>query len=123
MAEARNVGADEAIMPNTRDDLCEGTGTNVFAVLDGALVTPPLMSGCLAGVTRALVLEVVPEADEETIPMVRLAEATEVLLTSTTRDVQPLRMLDGRPLPGADGPWAGRAMTALADLQSRDLDP
>lgn len=123
MAEARKVDADEAIMPNTRGDLCEGTGTNVFVVLDGALRTPPLMSGCLAGVTRALVLDVVPEADEDNVPMYRLADASEVLLTSTTRDVQPLRMLDGRPLPGADGPWAERAMSALADLQSRDLDP
>jgi branched-chain amino acid aminotransferase len=122
-AEARKVDADEAIMPNTRGDLCEGTGTNVFVVLDDELVTPPLIAGCLSGVTRALVLEVVPEADEAAVPMSRLAEATEVLLTSTTRDVQPLRMLDGRPLPGADGPWARRAIAALTDLQSRAIDP
>jgi branched-chain amino acid aminotransferase len=123
LAEARKVGASEAIMPNTRGDLCEGTGTNVFAVLDGMLVTPPLLSGCLAGVTRALVLDVVPEADEDIVPIARLGDATEVLLTSTTRDVQPLRLLDGRPLPGAAGPWAQRAMAALADLQARELDP
>jgi branched-chain amino acid aminotransferase len=55
--------------------------------------------------------------------MAALAGADEVLLTSTTRDVQPLRLLDGRPLPGVDGPWAQRAMAAIADLQSRDLDP
>jgi branched-chain amino acid aminotransferase len=123
LAEARKVDASEAILPNTRGNLCEGTGTNVFAVVDGVLVTPPLMAGCLPGVTRALVLEVVPEADEDDLPMPRLAEAAEVLLTSTTRDVQPLRMLDGRPLPGVDGSWAQRAMAALADLQARDLDP
>lgn len=122
-AEARKVDASEAILPNTRGNLCEGTGTNVFLVLDGELVTPPLMAGCLPGVTRALVLEVVPEADEADVPMARLADATEVLLTSTTRDVQPLRMLDGRPLPGVDGPWATRAMEALADLQAREIDP
>ncbi|HEU0171252.1 MAG TPA: aminotransferase class IV, partial [Acidimicrobiales bacterium] len=123
LAEARKVDASEAILPNTRGNLCEGTGTNVFAVVDGVLVTPPLMAGCLPGVTRALVLEVVPEADEDDLPMPRLAEAAEVLLTSTTRDVQPLRMLDGHPLPGVHGPWAQRAMAALADLQARDLDP
>lgn len=123
LAEARKVDASEAIMANTRGNLCEGTGTNVFVVLDGLLVTPPLMAGCLPGVTRALVLEVVPEADEDDVPMPRLADATEVLLTSTTRDVQPLRMLDGLPLPGVDGPWAQRTMSALADLQARDLDP
>lgn len=123
LAEAGKVDASEAIMPNTRGNLCEGTGTNVFVAVEGALVTPSLMSGCLPGVTRSLVLEVVPDADEEDLPMEVLGRADEVLLTSTTRDVQPLRMLDGRPLPGVDGPWAQRARAALADLQARDLDP
>jgi branched-chain amino acid aminotransferase len=123
LAEARKVGAGEAIMPNTAGDLCEGSGTNVFVVLDGRLVTPPLLSGCLAGVTRELVLELLPDADEETIRMAALAEAEEVLLTSSTRDVQPLRALDGRPLPGVDGPVGRRARAAILDLQARDLDP
>ena len=123
LAEARKVDASEAIMPNTRGNLCEGTGTNVFVAVDGALITPSLMSGCLPGVTRALVLEVVPQADEEDVPIEVLARAEEVLLTSTTRDVQPLRTVDGRPLPGTHGPWARRAADALADLQARDIDP
>jgi branched-chain amino acid aminotransferase len=123
LAEARKVGATEAIMPNTRDQLCEGTGSNVFVSIGGRLVTPSLLSGCLGGVTRALVLELLPDADEEDLPMAALADADEVLLTSSTRDVQPLRALDGRPLPGVDGPFARRASAALADLQSRDLDP
>jgi branched-chain amino acid aminotransferase len=123
LAEARKVGASEAIMPNTRGNLCEGTGTNVFVVLGGRLVTPPLLAGCLGGVTRGLVLELVADADEEDVPMAALAEADEVLLTSTTRDVQPLRSLDGRPLPGADGPVGRRAADALARLQARDIDP
>ncbi len=123
LAEARKVGATEALQPNLAGNLCEGTGSNVFVVLDGELVTPPLLAGCLAGVTRALVLELLPEADEANVLMADLAEADEVLLTSTTRDVQPLRMLDGRSLPGADGPVARKAMAALADLQARDVDP
>jgi branched-chain amino acid aminotransferase len=123
LAEAHKVGASEAIFPNTQGRLCEGTGTNVFAAVGGELVTPPLLAGCLAGVTRALVLELLPEADEADIPLEALAEASEVLLTSTTRDVQPLVQLDGRPLPGIEGPWARRAMAAIADLQARDLDP
>lgn len=123
LAEARKVGATEAILPNTRGNLCEGTGSNVFVVLGGQLVTPPLMAGCLAGVTRALVLELLLDADEDDLPFAALAEADEVLLTSTTRDVQPLRQLDGRALPGVDGPVARRAMAAVADLQARDLDP
>jgi branched-chain amino acid aminotransferase len=123
LAEARKVGATEAILPNLVGDLCEGTGTNVFVVLGGLLVTPPLLGGCLAGVTRALVLEELPDADEDNVPMAALAGAEEVLLTSSTRDVQPLRMLDGRDLPGVDGPVAKRAIDAIADLQVRDLDP
>jgi branched-chain amino acid aminotransferase len=123
LVEARKVGATEAILPNTRGNLCEGTGSNVFVVLGGRLVTPPLMAGCLAGVTRALVLELLPDADEDDLPFAALEEADEVLLTSTTRDVQPLRDLDGRALPGVDGPVARRAMAAVADLQARDLDP
>jgi branched-chain amino acid aminotransferase len=123
LAEARKVGATEAILPNLVGHLCEGTGTNVFVVLDGQLVTPPLLAGCLAGVTRALVLEELPDADEDHVRMAALPAAEEVLLTSSTRDVQPLRMLDGRELPGVDGPVAKRAMDAIADLQGRDLDP
>lgn len=123
LAEARKVGATEAILPNTRGNLCEGTGSNVFVVLGGRLITPPLMAGCLAGVTRALVLELLSDADEDDLPFAALEEADEVLLTSTTRDVQPLRDLDGRALPGVDGPVARRAMAAVADLQARDLDP
>jgi branched-chain amino acid aminotransferase len=123
LAEAHKVGASEALVPNTRGDLCEGTGSNVFVALGGRLLTPPLLAGCLPGVTRALVLELLPDADEEAIPMAALADAEEVLLTSSTRGVQAVRALDGRPLPGADGPVARRAAAALADLAARDVDP
>jgi branched-chain amino acid aminotransferase len=123
LAEAHKVGATEAILPNTRGALCEGTGSNVFVAVGGRLLTPSLMSGCLAGVTRALVLETAPGADEEDLPLAVLHEADEVFLTSSTRDVQPLRMIDGRTLPGAAGPVAAAAAAALADLQARTLDP
>ena len=123
LAEANKVDASEALLPNTRGDVCEGTGSNIFLVADGRLVTPSLLSGCLPGVTRALVLELLPGAEEDDVPLAALAGADEVLLTSTTRDVQPLRMLDGRMLPGVDGPGAREAMAAFADLVSRTLDP
>jgi branched-chain amino acid aminotransferase len=123
LAEAHKVDASEALLPNTRGDVCEGTGTNVFLVLDGRLITPSLLSGCLPGVTRGLVLELLPDAEEDDVPMAALAAADEVLLTSTTRDVQPLHLLDGRALPGVDGPFARRAMTAFAELVRRTDDP
>jgi branched-chain amino acid aminotransferase len=123
LAEAAKLGASEAILPNLAGNLCEGTGTNVFVALAGRLLTPPLLAGCLAGVTRALLLEELPDADEDDIPMAALGDADEVLLTSSTRDVQPLRELDGRPLPGRDGQFAKAASDAIAALQSRNLDP
>jgi branched-chain amino acid aminotransferase len=123
LLEAQKVGATEALFANLAGNLCEGTGTNVFVVLDGQLLTPPLLAGCLAGVTRALVLEEAEGADEANIPMSELARAEEVLLTSSTRDVQPLRALDGRELPGVSGPVAQRAVAAIEALQARNLDP
>jgi branched-chain amino acid aminotransferase len=99
LAEAHRHGAGEAVFANTRGHLCEGTGTNVFYVVDGELRTPTLASGCLAGVTRALVLEWYGgvEVDE---PIEVVAErASEVFLTSTLRDAQAVVAWNGRDLP------------------------
>ena len=57
LAHAKERGALEAVFGNTRGELCEATGSNVFVVVDGVLRTPPLDSGCLAGITRELLLE------------------------------------------------------------------
>lgn len=123
LAEAAKLGATEAIFPNLAGHLCEGTGSNVFVAVGGRLITPPLMSGCLAGVTRALLLEELPETIEDDIALTALTQVDEILLTSSTRDVQPLRAIDGRALPGAQGPVAQHAIAAIAALQARDLDP
>lgn len=125
LAEARRRGAQEALLANTRDELCEGTGSNVVVALDGVLVTPPLSSGCLAGITRELLLEWAGEEGlpvvEKDLPMSVLAEAEDVLLTSSTRNVQPQAAVDGRPLRGSD---AGRAAVELFSRRlASDLDP
>ena len=57
LAHAAERGATEAVFANLPGHLCEGTGSNVFYVVDGELRTPTLASGCLAGITRALLLE------------------------------------------------------------------
>ncbi|MFM2176686.1 MAG: hypothetical protein RL015_784 [Verrucomicrobiota bacterium] len=99
-AKARGCG--EAIMLNTKDELCEGTGSNVFLVIDGTLVTPPLSSGCLAGVTRLLVLDACRRAGipyhEKSTPSIWLDRCEEAFLTSSTRDVHPIGTLTGRQL-------------------------
>ncbi|GAA2144469.1 aminodeoxychorismate lyase [Nocardioides koreensis] len=102
LAAAKERGATEAIFANLAGHLCEGTGSNVFYVVEGELRTPTLASGCLAGVTRALVLEWFGgvEVDE---PIEAVEAASEVFLTSTTRDVQGVSAWDARELP-APGP-------------------
>jgi branched-chain amino acid aminotransferase len=119
---ANERGAQEAIFANTAGNLCEGTGTNIFVGLDGRLWTPPLSAGCLAGITRELVLELV-DVVEADIPLERLTEADEAFLTSSTRDIQPISSIDGRPLPACPGPLTRQAMQAFAQLQARTLDP
>ena len=84
---AHDAGASEALFCDTQGNVCEGTGSNVFAVIDGELVTPPLSTGCLAGVTRAVVLDCYGSTERNFSPD-ELATATEVFITSTTREVQ-----------------------------------
>lgn len=122
LAAARRAGAGEAIFANTRGELCEGTGTNVVVAWRGRLVTPPLSSGCLAGVTRALVLECC-DVVEDRLPLEALAGADEAFLTSTTREVQPISAVDGQMLPSCPGPLTKAAADAFRALVARDLDP
>jgi len=121
LAWAQARGCSEALFANTRGELCEGTGTTVVVVLDGRLTTPPLDSGCLAGVTRELLLELV-DAEVRPIELEELAVAEEVFLTSSTRDLQPVHEVDGRALD-APGPITRQALEAWRAMQGRSLDP
>jgi branched-chain amino acid aminotransferase len=108
LAYAHERGANEAVFANTRDELCEATGSNVFVVQGGVVRTPPESAGCLAGVTRAYVLELcvrdgIP-CEEVDLPMHALTTADEAFLTSSTREVQAIATVDGAALPVAPGP-------------------
>jgi len=119
---ASERGGSEAIFANTAGNLCEGTGTNVFLVSGGRLLTPPLSSGCLAGVTRGLVIEWAG-AEEEDLALGALGAAGEAFLTGTTRDVQPIRAVNGVPLAAAPGPVTRRAAEIFAARSAADPDP
>ncbi len=121
LAYAKERGATEAIFPTTTGLLSEGTGSNVFVAIGGRLCTPPLSSGCLAGVTRDLVLEVT-DAVEEDISMAAFLAADEVFLTSTGRDVQPVDRIDDRRLT-VPGPLSRAAADAFAALVAATDDP
>ncbi|ETK32684.1 aminotransferase class IV [Microbispora sp. ATCC PTA-5024] len=122
LAYAKERGGAEAIFENLAGDLCEGTGSNIFIVTGGRLITPTLASGCLAGITRALTLEWYG-GEEADVPISALYEAEEAFLTSTTRDIQPIRAVNGVVLPAAPGPVTLAAMKAFAERAAGDLDP
>jgi len=119
---AERLGGSEAIFANTEGLLCEGTGSNIFFGLGGKLFTPSLSSGCLAGVTRELLLEagVGTEAD---FHVDDLESATEIFLTSTSREVQPLATFGGRALPLAPGPLTAAARRVWLEQIATQLDP
>ncbi|WP_411110754.1 aminotransferase class IV [Streptomyces sp. c-19] len=122
LARAREQGASEALFGNTVGRLCEGTGSNVFVVVDGQLLTPPVSSGCLAGITRALAVEWT-DAQEADLPLDVLDSAEEIFLTSTLRDVQAVHRVDGRELSPAPGPITAKAMRIFDERAAADADP
>ncbi len=121
LAKARKYGASEAIMADTQGRLCEGTGSNIFIVLDGELITPSLETGCLPGITRSLVLEW-SDAQECDVPLSDLAQASEIFLTSSTRDVQPVHRCDERQLD-APGPITAAVQQEYARRAAANCDP
>jgi branched-chain amino acid aminotransferase len=120
LAEAHDAGADDALVLNVAGNLCEATTANVFLVKDEVAATPPLDAGCLAGITRAHVLEL--GAEERTISADDLLQAGEAFLTSSTREVQPLVAIDGRPVgTGEPGPITKRLADAYSELVAARL--
>ncbi|MXW43018.1 MAG: 4-amino-4-deoxychorismate lyase [Acidimicrobiia bacterium] len=115
-------GATEAIFPNTKGQLCEGTGSNVFLVHRGQLITPSLASGCLAGVTRQLLIELTG-AKEQDIPLPALAAAAEAFLCSTTRNIHPIHTVDNQRLRLCPGPATQAASEAFEQLMATEIDP
>lgn len=126
LARAKQVGAIEAVFGNTRGELCECTGSNVFVVVDGEVSTPPVDSGLLPGITRELVVEWarlggIP-VREQALPLSVLHEADEVFITSSTKDVLPIASIDDRLLP-EDRPVTARLADLFRTNAARDSDP
>jgi branched-chain amino acid aminotransferase len=114
--------ASEAIFGNTVGDLCEGTGTNIFWTDGERIHTPPLSAGCLAGITRALLIEQM-DVVEATLPVAALADVREAFLTSSTRIVQSIGRVDDIELEIVDGPLTTAAVEVMAALIASDVDP
>ncbi len=129
---AAKQGADEALMSNTYGYLCEGTGSNVFIERRGQIVTPPLSSGCLAGITRGLVLEwgaragmpvrvAAPgELEMSVLDEVRRGDAF-AAVSSSTRGLAPVVWLDGVDVN--EGPLLRRVADLYDSHAALEHDP
>lgn len=122
LRQARAKGATEAIFADTRGRVSEGTGTNIFWTDGASIHTPPLDTGCLAGVTRELVMELV-DVTETHLAMTELRRVPEAFLTSSTRGVQSIGRIDDTDLPVTDGELTQAAAGALRHLMATDIDP
>lgn len=124
---AHDRGAEEALFANTRGEICEGTGSNVFFEYDGALVTPPLSSGCLAGITRELLIEWLRDdgvpVHELAVSVESFRRTREAFITSTTRGAQSIRAVDDAPLPEAPGALTRRAVDVFGRRSAEKIDP
>lgn len=120
MREAERAGAAEALIVDAAGRVVEGATSNVFAVIDGELVTPPVEAGILAGITRAKLIEVAAElgigVTERALPLSDLDRATEVGISSSIRELLPVHAVDGRPVgAGKPGPVLGRLLQTFRE--------
>lgn len=101
-AEAEQAGADEALLLNTRDEVAEGAGSNVFWIERQVVCTPPLACGVLAGVTRELVISLCLQQNlpvlEAPAPRAALVHAEGVFLSLSTMGIVEAAQLDGQNL-------------------------
>lgn len=121
LEQAQQRGYDEVILLNERGEVSECTSANIFVAAGDRVQTPPLSSGCLPGITRALLLEEVRvpgiTVEEKTLRLEDLAAADEVFITSSTRDLLPVRGIEGMTVRRE-----GRCRLALAEAFRRYLE-
>ena len=122
VAEAQKEGFDEVILLNERGEVAECTAANVYLVKGDQILTPPLSSGCLEGVTRGVLFEVAGEAGvsvkEQVLRPEDLYTAEEIFISSTNRNVIGVGEIAGNGFEGAPGPVTKRvdeAFTAYVD--------
>ena len=106
--EASRAGCDEALMLNTEGYVSEGSVDNIFIVSEGVLKTPPLEDGMLAGITRAVVIEVATQVGipcaQTSLRVDDLLQAGECFLTGTGAELIPVRQIDGKRLAPSSQP-------------------
>ena len=117
VSEAQKEGFDEVVLLNERGEVAECTAANVYLVKGDKILTPPLSSGCLEGVTRGILFEIAGEAavsvKEQVLRPEDLYAADEVFISSTNRNVIGVGEIAGHALAVAPGPVTKRVDEAF----------
>lgn len=120
--EAIERGFDEAIMLTADGYVAEGSGENIFLIIDGQLVTPASYDGILMGITRHKVMQLAEtelgiKTIERHVDRVELYSATECFLTGTAAHITPVAEIDGRKIgDGEIGPITAKLQKIYADV-------
>lgn len=114
-------GASEAIFLNTVSHVCEGTGTNIFLVFGDTIITPPLTSGPLAGITRELIMKW-SSIEERELTHQEAKRANEVFITSSMRDIQGVERWDDH-IFSPTRPITEAVAVTFTEHSQADLDP
>jgi branched-chain amino acid aminotransferase len=128
LAEAKASGATDCVMLNTDGSVTEASTSNLFVRVGGVWCTPPLNAGILAGITRAMLLDFLPQkgeqVEERQLTRDDLLSAEEMFLSSTLRDIGPVTHLNGRALHGdsaGGGESTQRLIPAFGEYLARRL--
>jgi branched-chain amino acid aminotransferase len=117
LAQAQGAGADDALMLNEAGRVACTSAGNLFVIVDGELITPPLSEGVLAGITRALLLELAARAGlvpvERPLLLADLHAARRVYTTNSLRFLTPINAVDGVPLASSLSAADEQALRAL----------
>ena len=121
-------GYDEAILLDSTGQVAEASGENIFAVIRGRLLTPPLSGAILDGITRDSVLTLAHDlgipADERPLSRDQLYMADEVFLTGTAAEITPVREIDDRTIgTGQPGPITQRLQATFHEAVRGQLQP
>lgn len=111
--EAADRGADEALLVNTAGLLAGASAANLFLVVGGQIVTPPIAAGALPGTVRAAVLDATTVVERPVTPT-DLVNASEAFLTNALLGIVPLTIVDDRPVGGGTPGAIARALAATA---------
>jgi branched-chain amino acid aminotransferase len=128
---AQQRGFDEALLLNERGEVAECTAANIFCARGGRVLTPPLSSGCLEGVTRGILLDIAPgtgiPVEEKILRPEDIYSADEVFISSTNRSLLGVSEIEGHHFKGAPGPITQRLeqvfMNHMIDYVTRLAHP